>query len=119
MLLPQYTLVHERQRAETVKIIPSKGDLNPGVSMQMNFVFAVMDDMMMLGVLKSFIMKLYNSEISAFQAVLLFISTKCFVNVILQRTVFQNLHCYGFIIYKSNREVLFTSASLSPAQLPS
>lgn len=28
--------------------------------MQMNFVFAVMDDTMMLGVLKSFIVKLYN-----------------------------------------------------------
>lgn len=61
--------------------------------MQMNFGFAVMDDMMMLGVLKSFIVKLYN--ICILGAVLLFISeeSKCFVNVILQRTVFQNLHC--------------------------
>lgn len=63
---PHYRLAHKWQRAQTAAIIPCKVDLNSGVSMQMNFGFAVVGDMMMLGVLKSFIGKLYNSEIPAF-----------------------------------------------------
>lgn len=63
---PHCRLAHKCQRAETVTIVLCKVDLNSGVSMQMNFGFAVMGDMMMLGVLKPFIVKLYNSEISAF-----------------------------------------------------
>lgn len=53
----QDRLGHKWQRAETVRVIPYKVDLNSGVSTQMNFVVAVTgDDVRSLKIL-------YNSEI--------------------------------------------------------
>lgn len=58
----QYGLVRKWQRAEAVKRIPHKVDLNSGVPMQMNFVVAVAgDDVRSLKIL---CVKPYNSEIT-------------------------------------------------------
>lgn len=58
----QYGLVRKWQRAETVRRIPCKVDLNSGVPTQMNFVVAVGgDDVRSLKILY---VKLCNSEIT-------------------------------------------------------